>query len=114
LLGHELMGLPSVIAVHPAPPGSPRVYDLQVAQAGAAADAVARDVIAPLNAKLGQPCFTAGAVDGMRVGVTFDPKCAEGLSRTRFETNPPAALYGAPPARQKAIIKNPDTLRKLV
>ena len=50
----------------------------------------------------------------MRVGVTFDPKCAEGLSRTRFETNPPAALYGAPPARQKAIIKNPDTLRKLV
>jgi len=114
LLGRELMGLPSVIAVHPAPPGSPRVYDLQVAQAGAAADAVARDVIAPLNAKLGQPCFTAGAVDGMRVGVTFDPKCAEGLSRTRFETNPPAALYGAPPARQKAIIKNPDTLRKLV
>jgi serine/threonine-protein kinase len=114
LLARELMGLPSVIAVHPAPAGSPRVYDLQVARSGAPGDAVAGDIIAPLNAKLGQPCFAAGAVDGTRVGMTFDPKCADGLSRSRFESNPPAALYGAPPARQKAIIKNPDTLRKLV
>jgi len=114
LLGRELMGLPSVIAAHPGPPGSPRIYDLQVAHAGAPADAVATDVIAPLNAKLGQPCFAASAIDGTRVGVTFDARCADGMSRTRFETNPPAALYGAPPTRQKAIIKNPDTLRKLV
>ncbi|HKP67559.1 MAG TPA: serine/threonine protein kinase, partial [Casimicrobiaceae bacterium] len=114
LLGRELMGLPSVIAAHPGPPASPRIYDLQVAHAGAPADAVATDVIAPLNAKLGQPCFAAGAIDGTRVGVTFDARCADGMSRTRLETNPPAALYGAPPTRQKAIIKNPDTLRKLV
>jgi serine/threonine-protein kinase len=114
LLGRELMGLPSVIAAHPGPPGSPRIYDLQVAHAGAPADAVATDVIAPLNAKLGQPCFSAGAIDGTRVGVTFDARCSDGTSRARLWTNPPAALYGAPPTRQKAIIKNPDTLRKLV
>ena len=46
--------------------------------------------------------------------VAFDARCAEGLARNRLETNPPAGLYGAPPARQKAVIKNPDMLRKLV
>jgi len=75
---------------------------------------IANDVVAPLNAKLGQPCFTVGAIDGSRVGVAFDPRCADGLLGGRLETNPPAGLYGAPPARQKSIIKNPDTLRKLV
>jgi hypothetical protein len=33
--------------------------------------------------------------------------------RARLETNPPAALYDAPPARRKAVIGNPETLRKL-
>ena len=32
---------------------------------------------------------------------------------SRLETNPPAALYGAPPARQKSVIRNPETLSKL-
>jgi serine/threonine-protein kinase len=113
LFARELIGLPAVIAAHPGPQGTPRVYDLQVASAEAGSDAVARDVIAPLNAKLGRPCFAVGAVDGARVGVTFDAQCADGL-RARLETDPPAGLYGAPPSRQKAIIKNPETLRKLV
>jgi len=34
--------------------------------------------------------------------------------RARLETNPPAGLYRAPEGRRKAIIKNPETLRKLV
>ena len=114
LLARELVGLPTVIAVHPGPPGQPRVYDLQVAASDAGSGAIAADVVAPLNAKLGQACFAVGAVDGPRVDVAFDPQCAGGISRARLETNPPAGLYGAPPARQKAIIKNPETLRKLV
>jgi len=31
----------------------------------------------------------------------------------RLETNPPAGLYGAPPGRQKTVIRNPETLRKI-
>jgi eukaryotic-like serine/threonine-protein kinase len=112
LFARELIGLPAVIAAHPGPPGAPRLYDLEVAAADGGSAAVARDVLAPLNAKLGHPCFGVGAVDGARVAVTFDALCADGL-RARLETNPPAGLYGAPPARQKAIIKNPETLRKL-
>ena len=37
-----------------------------------------------------------------------------GATLARLETNPPAALYNAPAQRQKAIVKNPDTLKKLL
>ena len=113
LFARELIGLPAVIAAHPGPAGAPRLFDLEVAASDGGSDAVARDVLAPLNAKLGRACFAVGAVVGARVAVTFDAQCADGLG-ARLETNPPAGLYGAPPARQKAIIKNPETLRKLV
>ena len=43
----------------------------------------------------------------------FDKRCADASVLNRFETNPPAGLYGAPPGRQKSVIKNPETLRKL-
>jgi len=33
---------------------------------------------------------------------------------SRLETNPPAALYGAPLSRQKAVIKDPEALKKLM
>ena len=49
-----------------------------------------------------------------QVAVTFAPECANAAVIGKLDTNPPAGLYGAPPARQKAVIKNPDTLRKLV
>jgi len=114
LVARELLGLPAVISAHVGPPERPRVYELLVSASDAASDAVAADVLAPLNAKLSQSCFTLGAVDGTRVAVTFEAQCADPALRARLETNPPAGLYGAPPARQKAIIKNPDTLRKLV
>jgi hypothetical protein len=114
LLAHELIGLPAVMSAFVGSPGSPRVYDLSVAASGAPSEAIAANVVAPLNAKLGQVCFSVGSVEGTRVSVGLDPKCTDGMLRARLETNPPAGLYGAPPARQKAIIKNPDTLRKLV
>ncbi len=114
LFARELLGLPAVISAHAGAPGNPRIYDLVVAGSDAASDAIAADVVAPINAKLGRACLTVGGVEGTRVGVTFEPACADASFRAKLETNPPAGLYRAPAARQKAIIKNPDTLRKLV
>ena len=55
-----------------------------------------------------------GAVAGDEVGVTFDAKCNDPAVLSRLETNPPASLYNAPAQRQKAIVKNPETLKKLM
>jgi eukaryotic-like serine/threonine-protein kinase len=102
-----------VIAATPRAPAKPRVYDLQLAAAGARGDVVANGVLQPLNAKLGKACFVLGGSSGDQVAVVFDKSCAVAPVLGRLETNPPAALYGAPPGRQKAVIKNPETLRKL-
>ena len=70
-------------------------------------------MLKPLNAKLGQPCFSLGRVAGDEVTVAFDKACADAAVLSRLETNPPAGLYGAPPGRQKAVIRDAETLRKL-
>jgi serine/threonine-protein kinase len=113
-LARELIGLPAVITVTTSNPVRPRIYELQVAGAGAAADIVAATILKPLNAKLGQACFTVGAVAGDDVAVVFDPRCTDATVLARLDTNPPASLYGAPAARQKAVIKNAETLKKLM
>ncbi len=105
--------MPDVIAVAPGPSGVADSYDLQLAGSGAAGDLVVAGVLKPLNAKLGQPCFTLGSSAGEQVSVLFDKRCAEATVLQRFETYPPAGLYGAPRARQKTVIKNPETLLKL-
>jgi hypothetical protein len=66
-----------------------------------------------MNRKLGAPCLALGAVAGEHVGVVLDAKCRDAATLSRLETNPPAALYGAPAARQKSVIRNPETLSKL-
>jgi serine/threonine-protein kinase len=113
-LARELIGLPTVITVATVAPARPRVYELQVAGAGSTADIVAATILKPLNAKLGQACFTVGAVAGDDIAVAFDPRCNDAAVLGRLETNPPASLYGAPAARQKAVIKNAETLKKLM
>ena len=113
LLPRELLGLPGVIAAASRGSGGLRTYELQLAGGGSVGDLVAAGVLAPLNAKLGQPCFSLGAVAGEKVGAVFDERCADAAVLNRLETNPPAGLYGAPPARQKTVVKNPETLRKL-
>jgi len=113
VLTRELIGLPSVIAVTAGPPAKPRVYALQVSGSGSAGDLVAVGVLKPLNAKLGQPCFALGASGGETVAVTFDRSCADAAILSRLESNPPAALYGAPLSRQKSVIRDPATLKKL-
>jgi hypothetical protein len=112
LLARELLGLPGVIDARAGPPANPRTYDVEIALGGGD-EAIVRDILRPLNAKLGDACFSAGASEGARVSVAFDARCAEGL-RARLESNPPAGLYDAPPARQKAVVTNPETLRKLI
>jgi serine/threonine-protein kinase len=111
LFARELNGLPAVVRASAGAPANSRTYEVEMAP-GKGDDAVIRDILRPLNAKLGDACFSAGASAGDRVEVAFDPRCAADL-RTRLERNPPAGLYDAPPARRNAIISNPDTLRKL-
>jgi tRNA A-37 threonylcarbamoyl transferase component Bud32 len=113
LLAGELVGLPEVIDASPRPAAKPRVYDLQLAGSGAPSDLVANGVLKPLNAKLGQACFVLAGTSGNEVSVVFDKRCADAAILTRLETNPPAGLYGAPPGRQKAVLRDPETLRKL-
>ena len=112
-LARELIGLPSVIAVTPGPPAKPRVYALQLSGGGTVGDLVAVGVLKPLNAMLGQACFALGAMNGETVAISFDKSCTDAAILSRFESNPPAGLYGAPLSRQKSVIRDPATLRKL-
>jgi serine/threonine-protein kinase len=114
LVLHELVGLPGVISARARAPAGSHLYDLLLAGVGPPGDVVAADVVPLLNAKLGQACFALGAIAGEQVTLTFDPRCGEVSVLARLETNPPAGLYGAPSARQKAIVANPDTRRKLM
>jgi serine/threonine-protein kinase len=114
LVVREMTSLPSVIAVRPHEPATAHAYDVQVAASGPAGDIVAQELLPPLNAKLGQQCFALGATAGDQVTVKFDASCADASVLGRLETNPPAGLYNAPPARQKAVVANPDTRRKLM
>jgi len=98
--------------VQPRAASSPRTFDIELAGSAPAADLVA-GVLAPINAKLGKRCLQTGAATGDEVRVRFDASCTPAEAITRLETLPPAGLYGAPPARQKAVIRSPETLRKL-
>jgi serine/threonine-protein kinase len=112
-IARELIGLQAVINVGRRA-GAPAVYDLQLAGGnGPLTDLVAAAVLKPLNAKLGQTCFSLGATSGEQVAVTFEAACSDKVVLGRLDTNPPASLYAAPPARQKFILKDPETIRKL-
>ena len=110
----ELVALPAIISARERAGTNVHAFDVQLAGDGAIGERVATDVLAPLNAKLGDTCFNLGASGGDQVFVSFDKRCAQTPVLSRFETDPPAALYGAPASRKKAVIKNPDTLRKLM
>jgi hypothetical protein len=102
-----------VLAVASRAKAPPRVYDLQLAGSGPEGDLVAAGVLKALNAKFGQTCLALGRTAGEEVHVTFDKSCSDPAILARLETNPPAGLYGAPPGRQKALIKDPEMLRRL-
>jgi len=112
-LARELIGLPSVLAVTAGPPAKPRVYALQLSGSGSPGDLIAVGVLRPLNAKLGQACFSLGASGGETAAVTFDKACGDAAILSRLDSNPPAGLYGAPLSRQKSVIRDPATLKKV-
>jgi serine/threonine-protein kinase len=108
ILRRELISMPAVITATPRSVPGARVYDLALAGGGAAGDLVASVVLRPLNAKLGEACFTLGPSAGDTVTVVFDKRCMEAPIMSRMETNPPAGLYAEPPTRQKELIKDPE------
>ena len=113
-LTRQLAGLPSIVNATPRSPARPRIYDLRLSGSGPAADLVLTGVLKPLNAQMGQACFALGATAGDRITVLFDPKCSDAAILSRLETNPAAGLYGAPAIRQRDVVKNPETLKKLM
>jgi hypothetical protein len=104
-LGRELVGIPQVLGATPRPPAKPRVYELDVAAAGSAGDVVA-GILKPLNAKLGQPCFTVASVAGDTVNVAFDKACANSAVLGRLEAILPPASW-RPAGAAEGVIKDP-------
>jgi serine/threonine-protein kinase len=113
-LAREVVSLPGVLGATPVTGSGGRAYDMVLSGSGVLPDVIAAGVLKPLNAKLGQACFQLGASSAAEVAVTFDKACADPSVLGRLEANPPAQLYGAPPARLKSVVKNPDTLKKLM
>ncbi len=111
-ISRELIGLQPVIAV--ARRGATGIFDLQVSGGnGPLGDLVISAILKPLNAKLGQACFSLGATSGDDIGVSFDPACNDKSVLARLETYPPASLYAAPSGRQKSVVKDPSVIKRL-
>jgi serine/threonine-protein kinase len=70
-------------------------------------------VLAPLNRKLGQPCFSVVSTAGSEVTVGLDSRCSSAASLARLNEAPPASLYEATPGRRAEVVKNPALLKKL-
>ncbi|MBI2308246.1 MAG: serine/threonine protein kinase [Rhodocyclales bacterium] len=109
-LQREISGLLNVLDLKPA---GDALFDVQLAGSGNPADQVAASIVQPLNAKLGRTCFSVLGGNGGEITLALDPTCSDPATLTRLDTLPPAALYDAPEARRKAIVKNPETLKKL-
>jgi eukaryotic-like serine/threonine-protein kinase len=80
-------------------------FELQLAE-GSASDLIDNALIKPLNTKLGQSCFSIGAVSESDVNVTFAKNCASPATRTKMESAPPAGVLNAPPSRSKSLLKS--------
>jgi eukaryotic-like serine/threonine-protein kinase len=113
LFGRELVGLGAVLWSAVRPGASPQIFDTLLAGGGLPQELVSEGILNPINTKLGRACFRLGATTGIEVTITRDPACAEATIVQQLESAPPAGLYGAPPSRQRSVVKNPETLKKL-
>ncbi|MBZ0145467.1 MAG: protein kinase [Rhodocyclaceae bacterium] len=111
LLMRELNGLRGVLSASPA---GGEAFDL-VLSGGLAnpAELVQGAILQPLNHKLGRQCLNLGAGGGSEITVVLEAGCREPAVLSRLDTLPPAALIEAPPSRREAVVKNPETLRRI-
>lgn len=112
---HELNGLHGVLAAGLASSSaSDAVFDLELSGGLAnPAELVQAGILKPLNHKLGKPCFSIGPGSGSEVTVMLEAGCKEAAILSRLDTLPPAALIEAPQSRREAVVKNPETLKKI-
>jgi len=78
-------------------------YQLRLAE-GSPADIIQDAVLKPLNAKLGQTCFTVAGATAGEVNVALTQTCTDDAVRARIETQPPAGVLAAPEARVKSLL----------
>jgi serine/threonine protein kinase len=110
-LVHEITGLRSVLDVKPV---GATVFDLELAGGmGSLSDLVSATIVQPINRKLGRSCLSIGNLTGGDVSVALDASCKDAAVLSKLDSLPAASLYDAPPARRNAVIKNPETLKKL-
>ncbi|MCC6534941.1 MAG: protein kinase [Burkholderiales bacterium] len=80
-------------------------YQLRLAEGASPSDIIQDAVLKPLNAKLGQTCFTLAGASAAEVNVALTQSCADDAVRARMESEPPAGVLAAPQARAKALLK---------
>lgn len=98
LLLRELRGFRQVLDAQALGDGGR--YQLQLAE-GNASDLVLDGVLKPLNAKMGQACFTLAGASGTDINVTYSGACADAAVRAKLDSLPPAGLQSAAGARGK-------------
>lgn len=98
LLLRELRGFRQILDAQTLGDGGK--YQLQMAE-GSAGDLILEGVLKPLNAKMGQACFTMAGASGADVNVSFSSACADAAVRAKLDTLPPAGLQSAAGARGK-------------
>jgi serine/threonine-protein kinase len=114
-LQRELTGMRSVFAVT-ARSGAAGQASFDAALSGGnagLAELVGNGIVKPLNRKLGKTCFSLSGSSGTDVTLAFEASCGDAATLSRLDALPPAALFDAPPPRREAVIRNPETLRKL-
>ena len=115
MLMHELNGLRSVLAAKQVSSSTgDAVFDLDLSGGLTnPADMVQVAVLGPLNRKLGKQCFNVGGATSGEIVASFEPGCNDPAVLSRLSTLPPAALIEAPLTRREAVVKNPETLKKI-
>ncbi len=116
LLQRELNGLFGVLTANPAPAGAGEAaFDLELSGGlSSPAELVRAAVLKPLNRKLGGQCLDLiGAGGEGEVVVALSAACREAAVLSRLDSLPPAALIEAPAGRREALVKNPETLKKI-
>jgi serine/threonine-protein kinase len=114
-LMRELNGLRAVLAANlSSAGGSEALFDVELSGGSASSvELVQTGILQPLNHKLGKHCLVAGVGSGDEVLVTLEAGCKDDAILSRLDTLPPAALIEAPPPRRQALLKNPETLKKI-